>query len=153
MWTHCPSDKILRVRSQSETTNRRIDQAPAADGKACARREQCPPSPRGRRMSRSLDEEALDRVRSDHETEAYAKALRTRKVWVEPRFAEAKTWHGLRRFRLRGLEQVDIQAQVIATGQNIKRLLSKTGWGRRPLPSGAAGVVLPPSSVPIIARC
>ena len=31
----------------------------------------------------------------------------------------------------------------IAAGQNLKRLLSRWGWGRRPWPSGAAGVVLP----------
>ena len=39
-------------------------------------------------------------------TEPYRKALRKRKVWVEPLFAEAKLRHGLRRFRLRGLENV-----------------------------------------------
>lgn len=27
---------------------------------------------------------------------------------------------------------------MIAAGKNLKRLLSKRGWGRRPLPSGAA---------------
>jgi len=69
--------------------------------------------------------------------------MRKRKVWVEPLFAEAKDWHGLRRFRLRGLEKVNIQAQLIAAGQNLKRLLSNHGWGRRPWPCGAAGIVLP----------
>jgi len=83
-------------------------------------------------------------VRGYHETAAYAKAMRKRKVWVEPLFAEAKEWHGLRRFRLRGLEKVNIQGQMIAAGQNLKRLLSKRGWGRRPWPSGAAGIALPP---------
>lgn len=82
-------------------------------------------------------------MRGYHETEPYAKAMRKRKVWVEPLFAEAKDWHGLRRFRLRGLEKVNIQAQLIATGQNLKRLLSKRGWGRHPWPCGAVGVVLP----------
>ena len=42
----------------------------------------------------------------------------------------------------RGLEKVNIQALLIAAGQNLKRLLSWRGWGRRPLPSGTAGVVL-----------
>lgn len=69
--------------------------------------------------------------------------MRKRQVWVEPLFAEAKTWHGLRRFRLRGLEKVNSEALLIAAGQNLKRLLSRWGWGRRPFPSGAAGVVLP----------
>jgi hypothetical protein len=69
--------------------------------------------------------------------------LRKRQVWVEPLFAEAKAWHGLRRFRLRGLERVNGEALLIAAGQNVKRLLCRRGWGRRPFPSGAAGAVLP----------
>ena len=72
--------------------------------------------------------------------------MRKRQVWVEPLFAEAKDWHGLRRFRLRGLERVNGEALLIAAGQNLKRLLSRWGWGRRPFPSGAAGVVLRRSS-------
>jgi transposase len=140
---HCPGDKVLRFLSQSDATHRRIYQATAADCKACALRARCTTSPRGRRISRDLDETYLDRVRDYHHTEAYANAMRKRKVWVEPLFAEAKDWHGLRRFRLRGAEQVNIQAQLIAAGQNLKRLLSRRGWGRRPWPNGAAGVVLP----------
>jgi hypothetical protein len=62
---------------------------------------------------------------------------------VEPLFAEAKDWHGLRRFRLRGLENVNGEALLIAAGQNLKRLLSWRGWGRRPFPDGAGGIVLP----------
>ncbi|MDQ3222696.1 MAG: transposase, partial [Gemmatimonadota bacterium] len=94
-------------------------------------------------VGRSLDADALDRVRGYHATEPYAKAMRKRQVWVEPLFAEAKDWHGLRRFRLRGLANVNIEGVLIAAGQNLKRLLSWRGWGQRPFPSGAAGVVLP----------
>jgi len=140
---HCPGGKELRFLSQSEATHRRIYQAAAADCRSCGLREQCTNSPRGRRISRSLDEDALDRVRGLHATEAYAKAMRKRKVWIEPLFAEAKDWHGLRRFRLRCAEKVNIQAQLIAAGQNLKRLLSRGGWGRRPWPNGAVGVVIP----------
>jgi transposase len=139
----CPGDQTLRFRSQSDATHRRIYQAPATACAACALRAQCTTSPRGRRVSRSLDERYLDRVRSYHATEAYAKAMRKRKVWVEPLFAEAKDWHGLRRFRLRGLERVNGEALLIAAGQNLKRLLSRAGWGRRPWPTGAAGIVVP----------
>jgi transposase len=142
----CPGGKELRFLSQCDATRRRIYQAPAADCKACALRERCTTSSRGRRVSRNLDEPYLDRVRGYHATEPFAKAMRKRKVWVEPLFAEAKEWHGLRRFRLRGLENVNIQAQLIAAGQNLKRLLSRRGWGRRPWPSGAAGVALPAAS-------
>jgi transposase len=140
---HCPGEKVVRFLSQSDATHRRIYQAPATDCRGCSLRERCTTSPRGRRISRSLDETYLERVRGYHATAAYAKAMRKRKVWVEPLFAEAKEWHGLRRFRLRGLEKTNIQAQLIATGQNLKRLLSSEGWGRRPWPGGALGIVLP----------
>src|SRR5215211_7422833 len=149
---HCLGGAVLRFLSHSTATHRRIYQASAAICKTCALRAQCTTSPRGRRISRSLDETCLDQVRGYHATEPYAKAMRKRQVWVEPLFAEAKDWHGLRRFRLRGLERVNGEALLIAAGQNLKRLLSWRGWGRRPFPSGAAGVVLPallPLPVPL----
>ena len=124
-------------------THRRIYQAPATDCKECSLRERGTTAPRGRRISRSLDETYLERVRGYHATESYAKAMRKRKVWAEPLFAEAKEWHGLRRFRLPRLEKINIQAQLIAAGQNLKRLLSSEGWGRRSWPCGAVGIVLP----------
>jgi hypothetical protein len=138
----CPGGQTLRFLSLCHTTQRRIYAAPTAACTACALRPQCTTSSRGRRVGRNLEEEYLDRVRAYHATEPYAKAMRQRQVWVEPRFAEAKAWHGLRRFRLRGLEQVNGEALLIAAGQNLKRLLSRRGWGRRPFPAGGAGVVL-----------
>src|SRR5205085_7322483 len=91
----------------------------------------------GRIVHRQFDEEYLDRVRAYHKTAAYQKAIAKRRVWVEPLFGEAKQWHGLVRFRLRGLERVNSESLLIASGQNLKRLLAKRGWGRRPGPNGA----------------
>ena len=82
-------------------------------------------------------------MRGYHATEAYKKAIRKRQVWVEPMFAEAKEWHGLRRLRLRGLENANIQGLLIAAGQNLKRFLAARGWGRRHAPCGS--LVAPPS--------
>ena len=42
------------------------------------------------------------------------KAMRKRQVWVEPVFAGAKVWHGL---RLRGTENANSQGLLIAAGQ------------------------------------
>ena len=53
--------------------------------------------------------------------------MRKRRVWVEPLFAEAKDWHGLRRFRLRRREKVNGEALLTFTGQSLKRLLSQRG--------------------------
>jgi len=70
--------------------------------------------------------------------------MNKRKVWVEPLFAEVKDWHGMRRFRLRRLWRVNCEAQIIAEGQNLKRLLHSRGWGRRPFPAEAVAALAPP---------
>jgi hypothetical protein len=63
-------------------------------------------------------------------------------------FGEAKAWHGLRWFRLRRLWRVNTEALLIATGQNLKRLVSCVGWGRRPFPDGTLGVRIRPVPAP-----
>ena len=86
-------------------------------------------------ISRHDDEAVLDRVRTYQASESYHKARRKRSVWVEPLFAEAKDWHGLRRCRLRRLWRVNVQLLLTAGGHNLKRLLARRGWGRRPFPA------------------
>ena len=49
-------------------------------------------------------------------------------------FAEAKEWHGLRRLRLRGLLNANIQGLLIAAGQNLKRFLAASGLGTDEMP-------------------
>ncbi len=70
--------------------------------------------------------------------------MRKRSVWVEPLFAEGKDWRGMRRFRLRRLWRVNCEALMRAAGQNLKRLLKKRGWGRRPWPEEAVCAVSHP---------
>ena len=82
-------------------------------------------------MARSFDEEYYDRVRSYRGTFAYEKAPRKRKVWIEPLFAEAKEWHGMREVRLRTLEKANCEVLVTASGQNVKRLLEFGDRGPR----------------------
>jgi hypothetical protein len=96
-------------------------------------------------IHRNLREHYSELVRAYHQTAAYEKAMGKRKVWVEPLFAEARQWHGMRRFRLRQLWRVNCEALIIASGQNLKRLLQKRGWGRRPLPAQAMAL-MPPKS-------
>src|SRR5437879_4527634 len=49
----------------------------------------------------------------------------------------------MRRFRLRQLWRVNGEALMRAAGQNLKRLLKKRGWGRRPFPAEAVARVPP----------
>jgi Transposase DDE domain len=92
-------------------------------------RAQCTDNKTGRQVLRHLEERYVDRVKSYRGTFAYEKVLRKRWVWVEPSFGKAKDWHGLRRFRLRRLENVNIEALLIACGQKIKRLVAARARG------------------------
>ncbi len=133
----CPNNAVLRLHSSSLAEHARRYQAEAAICNVCPLKAQCTPGTSGRYVSRNFAEEYFERVRSYQTTEAYKKALRTRSVWVEPLFAEGKDWHGMRRFRLRELWRVNCEGLMRAAGQNLKRLLKKRGWGRRPFPAEA----------------
>ena len=133
----CPAGKELRFDRPHSTERSRRYRARAQDCNHCPLKAQCTTSKQGRSLCRSVDEACLDRVRAYQSTEAYKRALRKRQVWVEPLFAEAKDWHGMRRFRLRRLWRVNSESLMIAAGQNLKRLLKKRGWGRRPFPAEA----------------
>jgi transposase len=138
----CPQGQLLPLRVTSSTERKYRYQADAAICNACPVKAACTTGSHGRQVQRDFDEAYLDRVRDYHGTAAYAKALGKRKVWVEPLFAEAKDWHGLRRFRFRRLPKVNGVALMIAAGQNLKRLLSQQGWGQRHWPGGAPGARL-----------
>jgi transposase len=133
----CPAGKELHLFPAHSTQQSLRYRAYPKDCNHCPLKAQCTTGTRGRSLCRSVDEEVLDRVRGYQATEPYKKALRKRQVWVEPLFAEGKDWHGMRRFRLRRLWRVNSEALMRAAGQNLKRLLQKRGWGRRPCPAEA----------------
>ena len=134
---HCPQGHPLRRVKRKDTEAVVVYQAPAATCNACPLKAQCTASRQGRQVYRSFSADYLERVRGYHETAAYQKAMRKRAVWVEPLFGEAKQWHNLRWFRLRRLWRVNTEALLVAAGQNLKRWLTKTGWGRRHGPAGS----------------
>ena len=137
-----PAGQILRFQNKDHRNCRKRYRASPKICNACTLKAECTPSDYGRVLYRPLEEDFYDRVRGYRGTPPYEKALRKRSVWVEPLFAEAKEWHGMRRFRLRRLEKVTIEALLIASGQNVKRLLAF--GGRRPKkPAQAAALRLP----------
>jgi transposase len=133
----CPEGHPLPRNRAKPTEGVVVYRADPATCNACPLKAACTASDRGRTLQRSVYAEYLEKVRSYHESEAYKRAMRNRQVWVEPLFAEAKLWHGLRRFRLRGLDNVNIEGLLVAAGQNLKRWLAATGWGRRHAPCGS----------------
>ena len=134
----CPAGEILR-RQGHDRRGGYVRYAVRTDAcMQCPLKSKCTNSPKGRWVSRSLEEEYLERVRAYRRTEPYRKALRKRAVWVEPLFGEAKEWHGSRRFRLRGLEKVNSEALMIASGQNAKRLVTFGPRGPKKLATAVA---------------
>jgi hypothetical protein len=106
----CPAGETLRRQGRDRRGGYVRYAVRTAACEECPLKSKCTNSPKGRWVSRSLEEEYIERVRAYRQTEAYRKALRKRAVWVEPLFGEAKEWHGSRRFRLRGLEKVNTEA-------------------------------------------
>jgi transposase len=145
----CPQHHPLKRETAKYGEEVVVYRAPAATCNACPVKAKCTESQHGRIVHRSFYADYLEKVRAYHATEAYQKAMRKRQVWVEPLFAEAKLWHGLRRLRLRGLLNANIQGLLIAAGQNLKRFLAATGWGRRHAPCGSL-VALPSGSWSLI---
>lgn len=54
--------------------------------------------------------------------------LKERRWKIEGIFAEAKQRHGLSKARYRGLQQGQRQAYMVATVQNVKRLINYFLW-------------------------
>ena len=134
----CPQGETLRRQGHDHREGYVRYGAEASACSECPLKSKCTKRAKGRWVSRSLEEEYLERVRAYRDTEPYRKALRKRAVWVEPLFAEAKEWHRFRRFRLRRLEKVNTEALMIASGQNVKRLLAFRSRGpRRPAQAAA----------------
>lgn len=141
----CPEGQVLTRRNRVGASGFTLYRAGSQVCHACPSKARCTPSRRGRAIQRHDHEGYRDRVRAYQGTDAYAKAMRKRGVWIEPLFAEAKSWHGLARFRLRGLEKVNMEAQLVASGQNIKRLLTMDRRGRPAGPGSAGAGALSPA--------
>jgi transposase len=134
----CPAGELLMPRMCNVARSLIGYRAKPGTCDACPLKPECTTSKLGRQILRHFDEEYVDRVKAYRGTFLYQKALRKRRVWVEPLFAEAKDWHGMRRFRLRRLEKVNIEALLIASGQNLKRLLTFEGRKPKKLAQAAA---------------
>jgi transposase len=118
----CPAGELLRRAGRSRRGVTYRARGPVCS--ACSLKAKCTTNTQGRSVNRYPGDKYLERVRLYSETEPYRKALRKRKVWVEPLFAEAKMWHGMSRFRLRTLRRVNVEALLIVAGQNLERLIA-----------------------------
>ncbi len=129
----CPAGEVLRNTGARKKLRLTRYVADPEVCNSCLLKSGCTEGKSGRAVNRSFDEGYFEKVKGYYVLEAYKKAMRKRKVWIEPMFAEAKQWHGMERMRLRMLERVNCEVLITASGQNVKRLLAFGGRGpRRP---------------------
>ena len=110
----CPQGETLSQFSRRKKRREfRISRKSGALHNAYPVKTACTGRKSGRHIFRSFHQEFIDRVSAYTETREYQKAMRKRGVWVEPLFGEAKEFHRLRRFRLRGLQKTNIEGVMI----------------------------------------
>lgn len=121
----CPTGKTLHFMRERIAPGRsaRVYRSYKKDCKKCSFLTKCATS---KHVYRTIDissyYDVIERAELRNKTRRYKEAARLRIIGTEPKFAEAKRYHGLYRFRYRGIIQVSIQAILTAICINIKRL-------------------------------
>ncbi len=121
----CPNSKTMYFMQEKLSPERsaRIYRSRKRDCKNCPLIARCTTSKRFyRTFEVSNYYDIIKRAELRNKTQRYKEAAKLRILGTEPKFAEAKRYHGLHRFRYRGIEQVSIQAILTAICINIKRL-------------------------------
>ena len=117
----CPQNKILRYCTARTDSPIHIYRAMPADCNSCPIREQCT---RGKQRSLSVpfDESTRQEVRALQATEAFQHSRRLLKK-VEMLFAHMKQQFRFTRLKLRGLAGAAEEFLLVATVQNLRRLV------------------------------
>ncbi len=117
----CPGGRELKTSGTvlDGTTIKYI--AKRSDCATCPLKPKCTTG-RERRLGRDVNQEARDYTRSLMETETYSQSVCDRKK-IERLFGEAKRNLSMTRLRLRGLSGAKDEFLLIATVQNLKRLV------------------------------
>jgi transposase len=117
----CPQDKVLKHCTACTDSPIHIYRATEGDCKACPIRQECT---RGKQRSLSVpfDESTRQEVRALQNTEAFQHSRRLRKK-VEMLFAHMKQQFRFTRLKLRGLAGAAEEFLLVATVQNLRRLV------------------------------
>lgn len=126
----CPAGKTVVKGNDKLLQNCWTYRAKKKDCRRCNLQSQCISPPNSyRRIFRHVNQYALDKVALHLQTEHAKQTICQRKTFPEWVISEAKNRHGLRRAVCRGLEKVSIQVLLIASVQNLKRLVERVETG------------------------
>ncbi len=120
----CPNNKELKFQSydKKKQSNRYVSKKEDCSG--CPLKQKCCPNSSKRHLSRTVYYKEYERLSLRLKTPGGRRAYVLRKTGPEPLFAEAKMYHGLSKFMTRGIDKCQKNSIMIATVQNLKRLIS-----------------------------
>jgi transposase len=118
----CPEGKTLKTTGRVYDGKTRLYRSSKYDCDACPLKPRCCPTMPSRKIPRDINEEARDYARSLVGTDAYRQSGRQRKK-IERLFGEVKRNLALTRLRLRGPTGARDEFLLVATVQNLKRLV------------------------------
>jgi transposase len=129
----CPTGKTLERREVQANKNAVIYEASRESCEVCIHFSRCVSSKtRGRRISRNLNEPYIEWADGVLSVAARKRLMARRKAKMEGSFADAAHRHGFKRARWRGLMRVSVQNLLIATMQNLRKLLRAVFGNWRP---------------------
>src|SRR6201997_2566153 len=120
----CPAGQVMRPRRLHPV---RLSWEYVTKKGVCLRcrlREFCTRSKTGRSLKRHRDQALLDRARRQANTKRAKLDRKRRQHLVERSFADAANRHGFKRARWRGLIKQSIQDLLIASIQNLRKLVA-----------------------------
>jgi len=119
----CPNQKELFFTAYEKQKQRNRYRAKHKDCLECPLKARCCPKGKSRSVSQTIYYKEYQRLDKKLQTPAGRRASRIRKVVSEGLFAEGKMYHGLRKFMTRGIDKAQKRSYMIASVQNLKRLL------------------------------
>ena len=128
----CPAGEVLTFRGYTKDKDRKykLYKTKPSVCEKCNLKCKCTISKNGRRIKRIENHDLIEQSRkASHTKEAYRDRKR-RSYLMEGSFGDAALNHGFKRTRWRGLIKQYIANYIIAAVQNIKKLISKSGYLR-----------------------
>jgi transposase len=122
----CPAKKELSFYGYDKQKERKRYRARKKDCSGCPLKEGCCPKGMMRSVSQTIYYKEYERLKRRLKTPEARRAAVIRKTVSEGLFAEAKLYHGLRKFMTRGIDKAQKKSYMIASVQNLKRLLKDT---------------------------
>jgi transposase len=121
----CPAGQTLRRRRTQKKDRKAFYSCEAQLCQACPLRAACvsSDSPQAVRQVTRFDTPYAERAQAACRSEVGKRLLKKRQTCMEGLFGQAKTWHGLKRARWRGLWKMQIQSLLTAMVLNVKKLL------------------------------